>query len=596
MSYVASMFNAVVKRHLFIFISILLICSQLSAQSRLVDSLKQQLPFQKNDTSKILFLRTLAFNLMGADPDEAWKYTLEMLQLSEEKDFPKGTAMATDIQGSILRGKGSYMEAIEKQHEAFRIYDSIGYKYGLRSTLSNIGLNYFALKNYKKALECFQKAYSLDTFDHYIGAKILNNIGMVYYTTGQYQKAIQVYLKVLPFAETDSTYAIQSVLYSGLSISYAYLDQLEKAVQYMLTSIKYVKLSGNKDHYAGSFITLGGYYINLKDYAKAKYYLNQGYKIAREINAKAVIVSYYRNMAYLHKQQHLYKEAYSYLDKYTELNDSLITEEQVNKLSEMESKFQVDIKNSELIVLNKDKQLKESELKQQKKWRYLLILLLSIVCVLLFISYRNVKLKQQVNKNLEAENLFLQNEHVMAQYETLRNQINPHFLFNSLNALATLIKSDPDNAVEFTTIFSRLYRSVLELKDHSVITLSEELRLVEDYIYLQKIRFAENLHIERTIKAEFLKDYVPPFCIQMLIENAIKHNIISDEFPLYIRLYTQGDWFVVTNTIKPRTNKLESTGVGIKNIQERYRIMSNKVPEFSLKNDIYIAKIPLLKE
>jgi sensor histidine kinase YesM len=137
---------------------------------------------------------------------------------------------------------------------------------------------------------------------------------------------------------------------------------------------------------------------------------------------------------------------------------------------------------------------------------------------------------------LEAEKL--KRENIQPQYETLKNQKNPHFLFNSLNTLITLIPEKPKMAVTFTQHLSTLYRYILQTKDRKVVTLAEEMKIAEAFIFLLKARFGNNLMIETVISTQDLKEFVAPLTIQRLIENAVKHNIISAKKPWRISIYS----------------------------------------------------------
>lgn len=190
----------------------------------------------------------------------------------------------------------------------------------------------------------------------------------------------------------------------------------------------------------------------------------------------------------------------------------------------------------------------------------------------------------------------LRRENVESQLNVLKSQLNPHFMFNSLNALSSLITTNPEKARDFVAKFSRIYRYVLDIQDKTVVELKEELDFLQAYYFLQKIRYEENLEIDVMLSSEELKSLVPPLSIQILVENAIKHNEISQDHPLKITLRDEDGFLVVKNNYKPRDGEVFSTGVGQKNLQERYAHLSDKKPSFMVTNGFYISKIPLIKE
>lgn len=188
----------------------------------------------------------------------------------------------------------------------------------------------------------------------------------------------------------------------------------------------------------------------------------------------------------------------------------------------------------------------------------------------------------------------LKTERVSSQYESLKNQVNPHFLFNSLNALTALVYEDQDQAAKFIKKLADVYRYVLDNQQKEVVPLSEEIRFVEAYVFLQKIRFEENLQVTIQVPAD-TQAMVLPLSLQMLVENAIKHNIISDDEPLHIQVYLEEEEFIVVkNNLQLKTSHEYSSGLGLKNIQSRYEYLSKK--EISVLNsaDEFIVKLPLL--
>ncbi len=188
----------------------------------------------------------------------------------------------------------------------------------------------------------------------------------------------------------------------------------------------------------------------------------------------------------------------------------------------------------------------------------------------------------------------LQKANSISQLETLRTQLSPHFLFNSFNALQSLIDMDTERAKDFVQELAKVYRYSLENKDDLVVELKDELNFINSYIYLNKIRFGENLQYHCNVNAESLKKFVPPLTLQLLVENAIKHNIISAEKPLQISIYTVDNILTVENNLQLRTEKLISTGIGLENLKNRYALIYHQLPEFISSKEKYIARIPLI--
>jgi len=188
----------------------------------------------------------------------------------------------------------------------------------------------------------------------------------------------------------------------------------------------------------------------------------------------------------------------------------------------------------------------------------------------------------------------LKSEQLASQYETLKSQVNPHFLFNSLNVLTSLVHQNPDTAVRFIKKLSEVYRFVLDSRKQKVVDLSTEMAFVNDYMYLQKIRFGDNLFCKTDISDELLAKVVPPLSIQMLVENAIKHNEVSADYPLQIRIFADSEIITVSNSRRPRRNTDPSSGFGLDNIRDRYEFLSGKKVIVTETADFFEVKLPLL--
>lgn len=194
---------------------------------------------------------------------------------------------------------------------------------------------------------------------------------------------------------------------------------------------------------------------------------------------------------------------------------------------------------------------------------------------------------------LEAEQL--KKISIEARFEALRNQINPHFLFNSFNVLSTLVYKDQDTAARFIEQLSNVYRYLLYNQERKVVPLKDELAFIESYIYLLKIRFGENLSVKNEIKRDGEQFYVAPAVLQMLIENAIKHNVVSRKNPLEIELRSENGTIEVTNNLQEKEIKEESTQTGLKNIQDRYLFLTERQVKIEKSPSRFTVKIPLLE-
>ncbi|RPH30517.1 MAG: hypothetical protein EHM93_15720 [Bacteroidales bacterium] len=188
----------------------------------------------------------------------------------------------------------------------------------------------------------------------------------------------------------------------------------------------------------------------------------------------------------------------------------------------------------------------------------------------------------------------LEKENIRSQYETLKSQINPHFLFNNLNTLASLIEDNPKAAVEYVQQTADYYRSILNLKDKEIINLEDEIELIKTFYTLQKNRYGDNLILNINLQNSNSNSYVAPLSLQMLVENAIKHNIISKDKPLTIDIYIKETNIIVSNNLQKRELEQASTQFGLKNIKDRYSFLSNRSVEITENDFTFTVSIPIL--
>lgn len=190
----------------------------------------------------------------------------------------------------------------------------------------------------------------------------------------------------------------------------------------------------------------------------------------------------------------------------------------------------------------------------------------------------------------------LEKANLEARYDTLRNQVNPHFLFNSLNTLLMLVNENPV-ASKYVESISEIMRYMLQSQDKEAVLLRDELKIARDYIFIQQSRFGDKLQVEFDVPEKYYHNAIPPLALQMLLENAIKHNVVSKEDPLKVRVYMQDSLFIVIeNTMKAKIDKDPSTGVGLENIRNRYIHLTGKDIIVKQENGKFVVMLPLFEK
>lgn len=202
-----------------------------------------------------------------------------------------------------------------------------------------------------------------------------------------------------------------------------------------------------------------------------------------------------------------------------------------------------------------------------------------------FVSWRQLAINEEK----------MRSEIIATKYESLKNQVNPHFLFNSLNVLTSLVYKDPDLSAKFIKELSNVYRYVLEVKDMETIDIDSELEFIRSFTFLLKIRHSEGLNVNIDISKNN-GCQVAPLALQMLVENAVKHNVISKEEPLQIDIFLENGYLVVRNNLqKKESREASSSAVGLANIKARYGFLSDKPVTISDSGNMFEVKLPVLR-
>jgi sensor histidine kinase YesM len=218
----------------------------------------------------------------------------------------------------------------------------------------------------------------------------------------------------------------------------------------------------------------------------------------------------------------------------------------------------------------------------------------TVLSLIIFYFSNTTLISNNWIKSIE-KNEELKRENLLAKYEALKNQVNPHFLFNSLNTLSGLVEQKPELATDFIKKLSDIYRYVLEQNDKELVSINDELKFVEDYIFLSQMRFGKGLvfNSRLTKKQNF---QVAPLCIQMTVENAIKHNIISDDLPLKIEMEIEDGFVIVKNNLqKKKSINSGKEPLGLANLKNRYAYLSGVAVEVIESDGQFIVKLPVIE-
>ncbi len=524
---------------------------------------------------------------------------------------------------------------------AMALSDSLHYKHGKAISLGVSGVNYDIMSNYKEALFCYLQALRLaeELQNVKLQAVVLSSLGSVYMWLEKYDLSYKYHIEAMVlYKKINNEFAYASV-FNNLGIIAYRQGKIKEAIMYYNKSIDGARLHGDSNTLSASLLNMGELYAMQKDYRRSEDYYNQGLALQRSkrdiINCisglgyvylkegdlkkaeKALqesrvlsenagnftsLIDIYDYLVLLYEKKGDLKKSLEYHRKYHNLSKSIYNQQNAKQINEMQTAYQIEKKNKEIQLLNQSKQIAEATAEKGYLVRNFGIAALVFIVMISIAIGRNIVLKQRVkNKELsekntviEMDNAKLLHENSEAKYELLKSKTNPHFLFNNLTVLSSLIIKNQDAAVDFVGHFSNLYRLILKSEDQKLVTIEEEMKLVNHYLYMQQVWYKDALKVTIDIEERFLLCRVPSFTIQMLVENVIKHNIISDDSPVELLIRASDEEVLVQNTLRRKHTNVISTFVGHKNITERYKSVTGKTPEFRETGGLYISSVPLL--
>lgn len=230
------------------------------------------------------------------------------------------------------------------------------------------------------------------------------------------------------------------------------------------------------------------------------------------------------------------------------------------------------------------------------KWNVILVVaLVNVICVLFVTHVYETVFMVKEQQNEQIRNSELERAKAEAELAALKNQVDPHFMFNSLNTLTHLIKVDAARALEFTENLAEVYRYILSQKNQTLVLLDDELDFTHKYTDLLHLRFGEALIIKKRFNGIAGKNFlIPPTSVFVAFENAVKHNEISEEIPMHVYVDVIDDQLIITNSIRKRKTQAHSSGIGLKNLDERFKLVTSKGVLANKVGDQFVVQLPLI--
>ncbi|MDO8367015.1 MAG: tetratricopeptide repeat protein [Saprospiraceae bacterium] len=537
------------------------------------------------------------YHVKGDYPEALKNYQKALVMLKKAGEL-KGVASMYNNLGLIYREKGNNRKALEFYEKYFKIGEDLQNSDILSAAFNNLGTLYSDQTNYSKALEYYRKGleFAEKLGDKYGIAIAYNNIGSIYYNQRVYTDALEYYHKSLGLRQEVGDQRGVGLMYNNIGLIYQEQKDYPIAFEYYQKALAIHEQLGDKPSLSNTYYSLGTLFTDQRSYQKAVAWCAKGLAVSEEIgalrparNACSCLYEAYKGMGNMAK-------ALVWHEQFVALNDSLQQEEIDQRLDQME--FEKEMLTDSLMREEEKQHIKISyqlDLNKKTQTRNL-ILVVSIGILFLAIVFLSRMLYfQKRSEGLQDKTQQLEKQQLINEIDLLKTQVNPHFLFNSLSILSSLVHVNADLSEQFIEQLARSYRYILEQKDQTLVSLRTELEFIRSYAFLLKIRFDNKFDLRMQIAESDLDRYkIAPLTLQLLLENAVKHNRMSAQDPLVVEVLVDNDFLVVKNPLRMRPQREPSTGTGLNNIINRYALLTDRTVKAGECEDSFIVRVPLL--
>jgi len=521
-----------------------------------IEKLITQLRQEKDASKKAILYNEVARGSASIDLAMGERYAVEGIAFAKKEGLRKELGTLYNAAAVVRIFQGNNTPALAYMDSAITIFTEIDDKSGLANSLGNKGRIYYMIGNYSQALElqlrCLKTNEALN--DKSEIATALANVLGIYYVQKDFKRALEVGYRALSlYNEVNELDGLALISYNLASVhlelnaldsAYYYANKtidffgkmnnfegiadgnrilsdvfrkqkkFDLALEKINAAIPVYKEIGGLHKQAEALSSLGMIYLDQKRYAECIPVADEYLRIAREIQTPQFERDALKLLMECHQGLGQYKEAMMYANRYIPLRDSILNEENMRAQEELKTIFETEKKEQENEALKLEGQLLEADLQQQKYYILVLIIAIGLITALGFILFRQNKIVAKTRT-------------VQLEQRLLRTQMNPHFIFNSLTAIQSFVyKSDPRQAGKFLSSFATLVRAILDNSREEYISLTKELKWLENYLELQKLRFENrfeyHIHIDENVIPENIE--IPPMLTQPFIENALEHG------------------------------------------------------------------------
>ena len=489
------------------------------------------------------------------DNKKALEYDMDALDIAKELNDDRIFANAYLNLGYDYYFLGQYQKALEYNLKSLKAKNRMLETGELKSDKSfanaynNIGSLYNMLEQTDKALEYQRKALEIrEKYSDSTGiGRSLHNIGAIYEKRDDNEKAKEYYLKALQIREKLGNKQHIAETVNNLGNVFKNLNDNDQALKYYIQAFSIFKEIGDEGRATVTTNNIAGLYIKEKKPDEAYPYIIKGIEMAEKSGQKKTLLEIYENLSGYYTLKNDYKNAYSVQRKMFALKDSIFSDDMIDKVSDMQVKYETERKEKEIEILARDKEIQSLKIRKQSIQLYFLIAFIVFAGVISILIFSRFRLKQKhVRTELEKKNL-------ETEQRLLRSQMNPHFIFNSMNSIQSYISgNDSFTAMAYLSKFAQLMRNILNNSRKSLIVLSDEIDTLKLYIELERTRFKQKFDYKITIEEGVPVDtvYIPPMLIQPFVENSIKHGLRNKQGKGLLEIEFRKDNNIVTCIVR----------------------------------------------
>jgi tetratricopeptide (TPR) repeat protein len=425
--------------------------------------------------------------------------------------------------GVIYDHLGDYVKSIEYYQKALEIFEEQDFKKGMAFIYNNMGVISEEMGNSRNALIYHMQALKIKTelSDKSGMGNSLNNIGVVYeQLLSNYDSAIYYHKLALGVFRNLNDKRRIAISLSNIGAIHLMEHDIDSAIFYSEKALEFSRTINDENGISSALLNLGNDYYEKGDFQLAESYYLQCLKTSQKISSRKKITEIYDALAKLYHRIHQDNKAYGYHLKYSMLKDSLINEENTKQIAELKTRYELEKKDKQLKILSHENYLQKESITHYNFLLVSILLIASLISVIAILLVRQNRLKAR-------------QQTIELQQKLLRSQMNPHFIFNTLFSIQTyMLENDAISASRFLSKFAKLMRHILENSKHEFVTLENEIEFVNEYLFIQQLRFDESFKYEVVFdekEEEASQIMIPPMLSQPFIENAIDHGIRNIE-------------------------------------------------------------------